>query len=155
MRREISLDQTDYRRALNDGVHPIDHKAPSKMLFFLKSSELYFYHFDLASFCPSSSQKPLGRGDLSHTPEVMPMQVKTFEHIKGSELPASLLEKFGFSPDQILNVTFEVVEPDKNTEEVRAAEIEEGILSLKMAMQGMEDEDEPEYTLADLKERWN
>ncbi|MBF0476852.1 MAG: hypothetical protein HQK59_13690 [Deltaproteobacteria bacterium] len=51
--------------------------------------------------------------------------------------------------------TFEVVEPDKDSQEVRAAEIEEGILSLQMAMQGMEDEDEPEYTLADLKESWN
>ncbi|MBF0495335.1 MAG: hypothetical protein HQK57_07525 [Deltaproteobacteria bacterium] len=85
------------------------------------------------------------------------MPTKTFEQVKGSEFPAGLLEKFGFFPDQIFNITFEVVEKDAgkvHSEEARDS-IEESVISLQLAMRGMEDDDEPEYTLADLKERWN
>ncbi|MBF0550056.1 MAG: hypothetical protein HQK60_05930 [Deltaproteobacteria bacterium] len=32
---------------------------------------------------------------------------KIIEHVKGSELPAGLLEKFGFYPDQTFTITLE------------------------------------------------
>ncbi|MBF0527202.1 MAG: hypothetical protein HQK56_19140 [Deltaproteobacteria bacterium] len=42
------------------------------------------------------------------------MLVKTLDHVRGNELSAHLLERMGFYPDQVFNVTLELVEDTDN-----------------------------------------
>ncbi|MBF0530757.1 MAG: hypothetical protein HQK55_16120 [Deltaproteobacteria bacterium] len=55
------------------------------------------------------------------------MPTTTIEHVKGSELPAGLLEKFGFYPDQTFTITLEDEDENMPPEEAFRPEFVEEV----------------------------
>ena len=72
------------------------------------------------------------------------MALRALKHVKGSELPSSLLEKMEASVDTTFTIIPEVDFDDKK---------KENEFSLKMAMRGMENES-TDYSLSDIIETW-
>ncbi|MBF0495327.1 MAG: hypothetical protein HQK58_01940 [Deltaproteobacteria bacterium] len=55
------------------------------------------------------------------------MPTTTIEHVKGSELPAGFLEKFGFYPDQTFTITLEDEDENMPPEEAFRSEFVEAV----------------------------